>query len=97
MAVAGDIAINVAGHVRMLVSEAGYATDAGLLRGYAETHGMPVAMANHGGPTGGWISAGRSAVWDEAGRIVVAAPGVGEYLLVAQRTNGRWHGRTIAG
>lgn len=80
----------------MLVSENGYAHDAGLLRGYAREHRMPVAMANHGGDTGGWALAGRSAVWDEEGQPVVAAAGTGECLLLARRTSGVWHGEIAA-
>lgn len=80
----------------VLVSEAGYAADAALLQGYARTHRMPVAMANHGGPTGGWASAGRSAVWDENGEVVVAADGAGECVLLAERTAGAWHGQRMA-
>ena len=80
----------------VLVSEQGYAADAALLQGHARTHRMPVAMANHGGPTGGWTSAGRSAVWDEAGGVVVAAEGAGECLLLARRTAGIWDGSAIA-
>jgi predicted amidohydrolase len=79
----------------VLVSEGGYAADAGLLQGYARTHRMPVAMANHGGPTGGWASAGRSAVWDENGEVVVAAAGTGESVLLAERSGGVWRGRTL--
>lgn len=79
----------------VLVSEQGYETDAGLLRGYAREHRMPVAMANHGGPTGGWGSAGRSALWDENGNIVIAAGGAGECLLLAWRDRDGWHGKAI--
>ncbi len=79
----------------MLVSVNGYAHDAGLLRGYAREYGMPVAMANHGGDTGGWTLAGRSAVWDEEGQPVVAADGTGECLLLARRTAGAWHGQVL--
>jgi predicted amidohydrolase len=74
----------------VLVSENGYANDAALLQGYAATHGLPVLMANHGGPSGGWECAGRSAVWDETGKLVAAAPRGGECLLLARRFAGHW-------
>lgn len=74
----------------VLVSENGYAADAALLQGYAATHALPVLMANHGGPSGGWQCAGRSAVWDETGALVAAAPGGGECLLLARRAGGAW-------
>ncbi|QBE62478.1 carbon-nitrogen hydrolase family protein [Pseudoduganella lutea] len=79
----------------MLVSEHGYENDAALLRAYAREYRMPVAMANHGGPTGGWASAGRSALWDENGTAVIAAPGSGECLLLARRDGAGWHARMI--
>ena len=74
----------------VLVSENGHAADAALLQGHAATHGLPVLMANHGGPSGGWECAGRSAVWDETGTLVAAAPGGGECLLMARRFVGQW-------
>ncbi|AVR96030.1 carbon-nitrogen hydrolase family protein [Pseudoduganella armeniaca] len=79
----------------VLVSVNGYAADAALLQGHAATHGMPVLMANHGGATGGWESAGRSALWDERGELVVAAAGGGECLLVARGDEQGWSGRIL--
>jgi len=79
----------------VLVSPGGYAKDSEILRGYAEQHAMPVLMSNHGGPTGGWQSAGRSALWDESGRLVVEG-GPGECLVLASRTAGGWQGRVAA-
>ncbi|WP_419794892.1 carbon-nitrogen hydrolase family protein [Pseudomonas palleroniana] len=79
----------------VLISEGGYATDSALLQGYAVEHGLLVLMANHGGPSGGWACAGRSAIWDAEGRLVAAAPGVGDALLVAQRTDGGWSGYAV--
>lgn len=77
----------------VLVSVSGYAADAALLQGYAARHRMPVLMANHGGVTGGWESAGRSALWDERGELVVAAAGGGECLLVARCDAAGWSGQ----
>ncbi len=79
----------------VLVSVNGYDNDAALLQGHAAAHTMPVLMANHGGPSGGWHCAGRSAVWDEEGRLVVAAAGAGECLLLAGRSGGVWNGRVL--
>lgn len=79
----------------VLVSPAGYAKDGAILQGHASRHAMPVLMANHGGPTGGWQSAGRSALWDEGGQLVVQA-GEGEWLLLASRVAGCWQGRAVA-
>ena len=51
-----------------LIGENGYPADSALLAGYAREHGMGVLLANHGGPTGGWKAAGRSAFWNERER-----------------------------
>ncbi|OLF53535.1 carbon-nitrogen hydrolase family protein [Pseudomonas chlororaphis] len=76
----------------VLIGEQGYAADSALLQGYAAEHAMLVLMANHGGPTGGWVSAGRSAIWGPDGRLIVAAAGTGDMLLIARRDAGRWSG-----
>lgn len=78
----------------VLVSPGGYAKDGAILQGHAVRHAMPVLMANHGGPTGGWQSAGRSALWDECGQLVVEA-GEGECLVLASRMAGGWQGRLV--
>ncbi len=57
-----------------------------LLAGYAREHGMGVLLANHGGPTGGWKAAGRSAFWNERGALVRETTGTGERLLLLERT-----------
>ncbi len=69
--------------VGALVSQAGYGADADHLVDRARTHRMPVVLANHGAPTGGWQPAGRSAVWDADGRLLAEAPVGGEHLVVA--------------
>lgn len=79
----------------VLISGPGYANDSALLQGYARTHRMPVLMANHAGVTGGWQSAGRSALWAETGEPVAEIAGVGEGLLIASRTERGWAARTL--
>lgn len=81
----------------VLISEQGYAAEAGLLRGYARRHGMAVLLANHGGVSGGWQPAGRSAAWNEAGESIVAAPGDGPLLVVATRDmdTQAWSGQVV--
>jgi predicted amidohydrolase len=76
----------------VLLSEAGYEADAALLSGYAKTHGMAVVMANHAEPTGGWVPAGRSAIWDERGVAVAASAGCEEALVLARRQGNSWEG-----
>ncbi len=80
----------------VLVSEAGYATDAGHLQDYAARLNLGVLMANHGAPSGGYVSAGRSAFWENGGRQVVAAPGSGSYLVIASLQSGGWSGECLA-
>nr|BFD42723.1 carbon-nitrogen hydrolase family protein [Pseudomonas sp. FFPRI_1] len=74
----------------VLVSEGGYAQDSALLQAYAREHGILVLMANHGGPSGGWACAGRSAIWGVCGELLGAVEGTGEALLIARRSAGQW-------
>lgn len=67
----------------ILTSEKGYAAEAPLWQSYAREHAMVVLIANHGGPSGGYVSVGRSGIWDRSGKRVVEAPGVGRYLVIA--------------
>ena len=80
----------------VLISTDGYAADAALLQGYAAEHGLLVLMANHGGPSGGWACAGRSAIWAADGRLLAAAAGVGDALVIARREAGQWAGQVVA-
>ncbi|RZI30554.1 carbon-nitrogen hydrolase family protein [Pseudomonas orientalis] len=79
----------------VLISESGYATDSALLQGYAVEHRLLVLMANHGGPSGGWTCAGRSAIWATDGRLLAAVPGGGEALAIACRDDERWVGQVV--
>nr|BFE89615.1 hypothetical protein GCM10020185_01510 [Pseudomonas brassicacearum subsp. brassicacearum] len=56
---------------------------------------MTVLMANHGGATGGWESAGRSAIWGPDGSLLAAAPGTGELLVIARRDVNGWVGQVV--
>ena len=80
----------------VLISEGGYAKDCAQLQTYAAEYRLLVLMANHGGPSGGWDCAGRSAIWSADGRLLAAVPGVGEALLVARRNNDVWAGHVVA-
>lgn len=91
-AASGNPAVYAAGSV---ISTGSYPTESAQLAGYAATHGMAVLLANHGGPTGGWPCAGCSAVWAPGGEQVAAAPGVGEFLVIATRQGGHWSGEAI--
>ncbi|WP_268796499.1 carbon-nitrogen hydrolase family protein [Pseudomonas huanghezhanensis] len=76
--------------VSALISKNGYATDTAMLAGYALKYRMLVMMANYGGQTGGWQSAGRSAVWAQDGRQLAAVEGEGDCLLIASCEAGQW-------
>jgi len=79
----------------VLITENGYAPDTALLQGYAGTHSMTVLMANHGGATGGWESAGRSAIWASDGSLIASAPGTGNVMVVACRDADGWTGTVV--
>lgn len=79
----------------VLITENGYAPDTALLQGYASVHSMVVLMANHGGATGGWESAGRSAIWASDGSLITAAPGTGNLMVVARRDAEGWQGQIV--
>jgi predicted amidohydrolase len=79
----------------VLITATGYETDATILRGYAKKYSMLVLMANHGGASGGYNSAGRSALWSPTGSLLAEYDGTGEGLVVAEKENGMWIGKTI--
>ncbi len=79
----------------VLVSEAAYAKDAHQLQSYAQQHHMGVLMANHGGPSGEYISAGKSAFWAPYGQLIVATQGTGYALIIATKNDGVWSGEVI--
>lgn len=78
--------------VGVMITEDGYARKVALLRNYVLEHSMAVLMANYSGATGGWASAGKSALWSEAGQLVAASTGTEETLVVGMKQNGVWSG-----
>lgn len=80
----------------VLVSEAGYEVDSGNLQRYARQHGVGVLMANHGGLSGGYFSAGKSAFWKPDGELLVESPGTGSYLVTATCRGDVWSGDCFA-
>ncbi|WP_419789394.1 nitrilase-related carbon-nitrogen hydrolase [Pseudomonas petrae] len=79
----------------VLISHEGYTRDAALLQDYASAHSMGVLMANHGGPSGGWACAGRSAFWSPGGSLVVSAAGTGDCLVIARLHQAIWQGEVV--
>ncbi|RYF73174.1 MAG: carbon-nitrogen hydrolase family protein [Comamonadaceae bacterium] len=78
-----------------LISAKGYGPESEMLHGYARDHGMAVLLANYSGSTGGYVSAGRSAVWEPGGQCVVAAPGDAPCLVWATRGDMGWSGGVV--
>jgi predicted amidohydrolase len=79
----------------VMLSENGYARDTAQLEQYAREHRMAVLMANHSVPNGGWVPAGKSAIWSEDGSLVAASPGTAEALVIATRRDGVWEGMVV--
>jgi predicted amidohydrolase len=67
----------------VLTSEKGYAAEVPLWQSYARDHRMAVVIANHGGPSGNYVSAGKSAIWNADGRCIASATGLGDWLVMA--------------
>ncbi|WP_217901313.1 carbon-nitrogen hydrolase family protein [Rhodoferax sp. TH121] len=68
----------------ILTSKTGYAAEAPLWRAYAREHRMVVLIANHGGPSGSYVSAGKSCIWNTQGLPIAASPGDGDWLVIAR-------------
>jgi predicted amidohydrolase len=72
-----------------------YPAHAEAMARHASDHGMATLTANYTGTSGGEPAAGRSAVWDERGRLVAEAPPAGEVLVVARRTATGWSAEVV--
>ena len=77
------------------ITPQGYEKDSRLLQDHASGHGMAVGMANFCGESGGMESAGRSAMWDESGRLVIEASDSREELIVVEKRSTQWQGATF--
>lgn len=73
-----------------------YAAHGDWQRRHARTHGMVTLTANFTGHSGGWSSAGRSALWDPRGELVVQGPPEGRALVMGRRIEGVWTGEVVA-
>ncbi|HYP13447.1 MAG TPA: carbon-nitrogen hydrolase family protein [Bryobacteraceae bacterium] len=76
----------------VMITEEDYPKKVDLLSNYAAQHRMAVLMANYSGWSGGLESAGKSAIWSEAGAVVAASTGTEEALVVGARAEGAWKG-----
>lgn len=80
----------------VLWSEKGYAQDAATLAGHARELGLLAVLANHGAPSGGYQSAGQSAIWAPDGSLIACAPPCGNALVIAQAKTGQWQGTALS-
>ncbi|WP_338885663.1 carbon-nitrogen hydrolase family protein [Xenorhabdus sp. TH1] len=68
----------------VLITEGGYYNDTAKLQNYAKSYGMVVVMANYSGLSGGLNAIGKSAIWDEDGKLIIEAPEVGSCVVIAK-------------
>ena len=79
----------------MFVIPSDHKAEVANLRSITTRHGMAVAFANYGGPTGGLRSAGGSAIWSERGDLVAQLGSEGVGVATAHRIGGRWQGAVL--
>jgi predicted amidohydrolase len=84
-AVIAGATLYVAGSV---ITPAGYAKELNLLAGYAKLFSIGILLSNHAVETGGYQSAGGSAIWLPDGQLLVSAPGPGECLVIGDEDSG---------
>jgi predicted amidohydrolase len=80
----------------VLITPGGYEADAVLLQGYSTKHNMMVIMANHASPSGGFETAGKSAIWGPLGNLKAVGPPQGEALVFAIRDLRGLFGKVIS-
>jgi predicted amidohydrolase len=73
----------------------GYEIDAAVLLGFARDHSMLVMMANHGGDSGGYRTAGKSSAWSGRDGLLASLPGPGEGMMIASGTAGSWKATVV--
>ena len=79
----------------MFVIPSEFRREAANLEAYAAQHSMTVVLANYGGPSGGLRAAGGSAIWSEAGKLLVQLGPSGAGVAVAVDGPRGWHARAI--
>lgn len=67
----------------VMIVEEEYERKAALMARYAAEHQMATVLANSSGSNGGFVSAGRSAIWRAGGTLAAIACGAGVELVVA--------------
>ncbi|MEW6195382.1 MAG: carbon-nitrogen hydrolase family protein [Bacteroidota bacterium] len=62
---------------------------------YAKQYKMLAVMANYAINTGGFITAGKSGIWNENGNLIASAEGTETTLVIAEKDDNSWNGRKI--
>ncbi len=62
---------------------------------YAARYNMLAVMANYATTSGGYTTAGRSAIWDNTGKLLAFADETGRALVIANKHKERWTGKII--
>lgn len=70
--------------------------DSAKLAAFARDHGIAVALANFGSPSGGLAAGGRSAIWNERGVVIAELPAAGAGVAMAKDDGDGWSGRAIS-
>ncbi len=78
----------------VLLSKDGYKEDAKIFEKNAKKYNMLVAISNYNQATGGWIPAGKSAIWSPSEKIG-AADEVQNALVVAEQSADGWLSKII--
>jgi len=79
----------------VLITKKGYKADAELLSNYAKKFSMTVIMANFSGESGGYESAGKSAIWSKKGDLIAQFDESNEGLVIATKEDEVWTGKTV--
>lgn len=69
----------------VLITPEGYLPDTQLLAQYAQQYKLNIFMANFGGTSGGFQSAGKSAAWSSQGKLIAQLNNQSEGLLVVEK------------
>jgi predicted amidohydrolase len=72
-----------------------YTKAAKRMQQYATEHSMMTLMANHASPTGSYIPVGKSAIWNNSGKLLAIADETGYSIVVAMEHQAEWIGKTI--
>ncbi len=78
----------------VMTTPQGYPSKESHMSQYAEKYGMVTVLANYATATSEGQTAGRSAVWDKAGKLLAAAPESGEAIVLYIRNDSE-SGRVI--